>query len=370
MEDLGPVLRHFPNLTRTNGDTLPAATNLPTRRLTGGLINATWALGDHHVLQRLHPIFDATVHLDIAALTAILTDAGVPVPRLVESAAGRPWVELPADGATPEALHGVWRLMTRLPGRTIERVSVPAEAHCAGALVARFHGALRGVAHEFAFTRPGAHDTDAHLARLANSVEAHAGHRLVADVAPIATELAARWADTERPTGLPARIGHGDLKIANLRFAPDGPEATGVLDLDTMAWLDLSVELGDALRSWCNPASEDSPGPTLDVDIFGAAVAGWLTEARDWATAAEVGALVPGLERICLELAARFAWDALEERYFGWNPAIAPTRGDHNLVRARGQLALARQVAAARGRLQALVAQAWSSARPSVRPSA
>ena len=62
--------------------------------------------------------------------------------------------------------------------------------------------------------------------------------------------------------------------------------------------------------------------------------------------------IVPGVERICLELAARFAADALNESYFGWDSAVAPGRGEHNLLRARGQLALALEVRRLRGDLE------------------
>ena len=57
-------------------------------------------------------------------------------------------------------------------------------------------------------------------------------------------------------------------------------------------------------------------------------------------TDAEWAALVPGAERIALELSCRFALDALDESYFGWNPRFGG-RGEHNLLRARGQAALA-----------------------------
>ena len=47
---------------------------------------------------------------------------------------------------------------------------------------------------------------------------------------------------------------------------------------------------------------------------------------------------------ISTELAMRFAADALNESYFGWNAERFPSRGDHNLVRAQGQANLARAV--------------------------
>jgi hypothetical protein len=57
-------------------------------------------------------------------------------------------------------------------------------------------------------------------------------------------------------------------------------------------------------------------------------------------TEAERRALLAGVEWISLELASRFAADALLESYFGWDARRFPGRGEHNLVRARGQLAL------------------------------
>ena len=55
-----------------------------------------------------------------------------------------------------------------------------------------------------------------------------------------------------------------------------------------------------------------------------------------------------GVEWISLELAARFAADALFESYFGWDPARFPGRGEHNLVRARGQWSMHQALVATR----------------------
>jgi hypothetical protein len=57
---------------------------------------------------------------------------------------------------------------------------------------------------------------------------------------------------------------------------------------------------------------------------------------------------VVGLETVCIELAARFAVDVFRDEYFGWDPARFPSRRAHNLVRARGQLALGLAVRATR----------------------
>ena len=342
--DLSAVLQPFGLLDDGRGPQ-PAET-LHVARLSGGLINDTFALGRHFVLQRLHRIFLPTVNLDIAALTPVLAAAGVPVPRIVMAQTGQPWVEF----ADPESQWaGSWRILTRLPGDTLHRLSNPQQARNAGAMVARFHTALRALPHEFHFTRPGAHDTHKHFRILTEAVAAHPDHRLHADVAAVAIELRARWEAWGEIPQLPERIIHGDLKVSNLLFS--GDEVVGVLDLDTMARASLDVELGDALRSWCNTATEDDLAPQFDLATYQAARAGYLEVAGGWLTAAEVAAIGPGVERICLELSARFAADALNESYFGWNPERFVTRGAHNLARARNQLGLARHVASVRGDL-------------------
>jgi len=101
-------------------------------------------------------------------------------------------------------------------------------------------------------------------------------------------------------------------------------------------------------------------GAEVDVPIFTAAMSGYASEAGSQLTEEEWSGMAPGLERIALELAIRFASDALGEAYFGYDPAIG--RGEHNLLRARGQLALARAARRARPQLEAAVSAARTGA--------
>jgi hypothetical protein len=120
----------------------------------------------------------------------------------------------------------------------------------------------------------------------------------------------------------------------------------------------LPFELGDALRSWCNPRGEDVDDADVDVAIFTAAVEGYAAGGGR-PSAAEVSALVDGLFTICVELAARFCADALNESYFGWDERRFPGRGEHNLLRARGQWALAQAAARRRSELGTVVRRAF-----------
>lgn len=315
--------------------------------LTGGLINTTFVVrrGGQPVavLQRLHPVFAPEVNLDLDAVTSHLARQGLVTPRLVRTRAEKAWVT-DDDGRS-------WRALTWVDGTSLQAVPGPALARAGGELVGRFHRAVAELEHDYVFARAGVHDTAAHLARLRERLAAPAldfaegeaarelGHAIVAAAAGL----------PPMPT-LPHRHTHGDLKISNLLFASvaTAPRGVTLVDLDTLGRQTLAFELGDAMRSWCNPRGEDAGGVGFDLAIFAAAIEGWAGPAGRLFSDDERRAIVVGLETVCVELAARFATDVFDDRYFGWDPARFASRRAHNLVRAQGQLALAAAVGAAR----------------------
>ena len=323
------VLAHFPGWE--------VATAEP---LGHGLINQTFLLTAHTrhaVLQRMSPIFSPVINENIAAVTTALVAAGLPTPRLLPTHDGRLWLDLGER-------DGVWRLQTFVPGASFNKVQNPAQARAAGALVARFHRALDGFTYTFRGLREGVHDTAKHLLRLREALNVHAGHRLMAQVEPLAEAILARARSLEPLPTLPPLVCHGDLKLNNILFAGETPPASEqalcLIDLDTVGPMPLGYELGDAWRSWCNIGGEDATAARVDMEVFRASFAGFTSSiGRDLAQA-ERQALLGGVEWISLELASRFATDALFENYFGWDPRRFPSRGEHNLVRSRGQLAL------------------------------
>jgi Ser/Thr protein kinase RdoA (MazF antagonist) len=314
--------------------------------LDGGLINATYVVRERGrpraVLQRLHPIFAAEVNIDLDVVTAHIDAAGMDTPRLVHTSGGARWIE--HEGR-------IWRALTYLDGTTIHRVESPGSARAAGELVGRFHRAVRDLSHAYAFTRAGVHDTAGHLARLERALEtASLDAPVIAEACALGRDIVRAAADLpalEVLAGLPRRHTHGDLKISNILFAPgDIGRARCLLDLDTLGLQSMAYELGDALRSWCNPGGEDAGSAAVDCAIFAAAMEGYRAGAGDLLIAAERASIVPGLETVCVELAARFCVDVFDDSYFGWDSGRYPSRREHNLVRARGQLALARSVRA------------------------
>jgi Ser/Thr protein kinase RdoA (MazF antagonist) len=338
------VLAHFPDLE-----------NAAIEPLGNGLINQTFLVvadGKRFVLQRLAPIFAPRINENIAAVTRAVAAAGLATPSLIPTRDGHLWLDLGRE-------DGVWRLQTFVAGHSFDKVQSPAQARAAGTMVARFHRALDGLSHAFVGMREGVHDTAKHLAYLREALSVHPRHRLISRVRPVAESILSRAEELPPLPGLPPRICHGDLKLNNILFAgaeaPASEQAVCLIDLDTVGPMSLAYELGDAWRSWCNRSGEDAAQASVDLGILRSSFDGYADAIGRALTEQERHALLGGVEWISLELASRFAADALNESYFGWDPVCYASRGDHNLVRGRGQLALHEAFAATRAERETIL---------------
>ena len=319
--------------------------------LAGGLINATYAVHVDDqpvaVLQRLHHVFGAEVNTDIDAVTTHLATQGMATPRLLRTAHDARWVE--HEGR-------IWRALSWQPGQAVASVASPEWAACGGELVARYHSALAGFTYDYRFVRAGVHDTAAHMAklqqRLASAAASAAGPGVddgIDQVRELGQRILAMAASTMTVdlAAMPQRHIHGDLKISNLLFATAPLRGHCLVDLDTVGHGTLAFELGDAMRSWCNPHGEDAGRVTFDIRIFQAAMDAYFAAATSSLgySVVERQSVVHGLLRVCVELAARFCVDIFDDNYFGWDATRFASRRAHNLVRAQGQLDLAQSVA-------------------------
>ncbi|MCG8425337.1 MAG: phosphotransferase [Proteobacteria bacterium] len=345
--------------------------------IADGLINQTHVVRQggvaRAVIQRLHPIFAAEVNIDLDRVTRHIARAGLDTPLLLRTRDGARWVAVSdptestdrpnsrprdrADGAEAGADKPViWRALTYLEGSTIHCLAGRESARSAGALVGSFHRALADFDHDYVFTRVGAHDTAGHLARLRRaltgrvspereSTRAVGDAALRADAHRLGGEILAMASDLPVLGDLPLRHSHGDLKISNVLFYPgDVTRARCLIDLDTLGLQTIAYELGDAMRSWCNRQGEDAARPEVDETLFAAAMDGYRSTIGNLLGDSEWASIVPGWQTVCIELSARFCVDIFDDSYFGWDSTRFATRGEHNLVRARSQLVLARSV--------------------------
>ncbi len=309
-----------------------------TEEILTGHINRTWRVtheGKAFALQWLNPIFAPEVHLDMEAITSRLQGMGLVTPRLVRTSSGKLWAE--------DHEAGVWRLFTWIEGKNHLSADSPEMCHEAGRLLGKFHSALWDFRHEFAFTRLGVHDTQKHISNLSMSLKKHAEHSEFDSIAPVAHDILDEFSTLDLDISSPERIVHGDPKLSNIVFDQQG-KAICMLDLDTLARMPIALELGDALRSWCNPAGEEME-PDFRLDFFSSALEGYARAMVGKATREDWGPIPRWTRIISLELAARFCTDALEESYFRWDAQKFASASEHNLLRAKVQLSLAKSMA-------------------------
>ncbi len=310
-----------------------------------GLINRTWRVrapgGACYALQRLNPVLDPEIHEHIEAVTVHIAAQGMPTPRLLHT---------PGGGLCMQRKDGVWRVLSWLEGKCRSRLENARQAEQAGALLARFHRALTHFDRPLAGKRRPIHEPPRRFAELDRALTAHPDHPLHGEAGKLRRRTMEIVAGLPPMPATPARVAHGDPKIDNMLFTSAG-EGLAMVDLDSLARLSLPLELGDAFRSWCNPAGEDSARTEFSEELFRAARSGYLAVA-DFITDNEKSRLVDATLWITLELTARFAADILNDSYFGWNPERFASRSQHNLIRARGQLRLAESLLAQRPSLR------------------
>jgi Ser/Thr protein kinase RdoA (MazF antagonist) len=307
------------------------------RVLAGGLINRSFSArrsnGQECVLQCVNPIFPACINDDIDAVTRHLQRKGLTTPLLLGSRSG---------GLHVSAGNEIWRLLTKVRGVSHEELPTDEHASEAGRVLGNFHRALGDFDRPLKNRRPPVHDIERHLGNLRQALEAHDRHPAQADVAELSERIFAHARGIPHPVKSADRLVHGDPKISNVIF--DKGKGICMIDLDTITRIPVAVELGDALRSWCNPDTEDSAEADFCLERFRLALEGYRGAAPDLLSRTEWQAVPNAARSIAIELAARFAADALNESYFGWDNARFASASEHNLARARAQLQLGERI--------------------------
>ena len=155
-------------------------------------------------------------------------------------------------------------------------------------------------------------------------------------------DLACRLTDLNREGKLPLRVTHNDTKINNVLFHPEDNSAMIVIDLDTVMPGLIGHDFGDAIRFAANIVEEDckeAEKAGVDLEVFRAFAEGFLSQTAGTLTQEEVDTLALSCFVLTAELATRFLADYLDgDLYFNTKYP------GHNLVRARCQIALAKDM--------------------------
>lgn len=138
------------------------------------------------------------------------------------------------------------------------------------------------------------------------------------------------------------KVIHNDPKVNNILFDKKTNDVKCVIDLDTVMPGSILYDFGDAIRSLFTGDSEDAVNPNeLKVipEIYQAYLEGYYSKAKTFLNEKEISLLPFSAWLITTELAMRFVEDyLLGDVYFH------VTRANQNLNRARGQVALAKDI--------------------------
>ncbi len=157
-------------------------------------------------------------------------------------------------------------------------------------------------------------------------------------------ELAGKLQKLHEEGKIPLRATHNDTKCNNVLFDEATNEALTVIDLDTVMPGLVMWDFGDAVRFAANSAVEDEPdlsAVSLDMARYEAFTKGFISRCGSILNKTELENMALGAIVITMELASRFLDDYLTgDKYFKTDYP------GHNLIRARCQIALAKDMEA------------------------
>lgn len=156
----------------------------------------------------------------------------------------------------------------------------------------------------------------------------------------------ASWAsileNAKNQGNLPLRTIHGDPKVNNVMFDIATGKAISVIDLDTVKPGLVHYDIGDCLRSGCNPAGEETEqweDVHFDLDLCQSILQGYLSVAQAFLKENDYAYIYESIRLIAFELGLRFFTD-----YLAGNIYFKVKYPEHNLLRALVQFKLTESI--------------------------
>ena len=241
-----------------------------------------------------------------------------------------------------------WRMTNYVPSITYNAVTDLDVVRNAGKAFGEFQMDLADFdITELTETIPGFHNTRQRYETLIRSIREDKAGRAAQVREEIGfllsvQDTACKLTDLQLAGELPLRVTHNDTKINNVLFNPQDNSAMIVIDLDTVMPGLMGHDFGDAIRFAANYAEEDCRDLDkvgVNLDVFRAFAEGFLSMTAKTMTEKEVETLALSCFVLTAELASRFLADYLDgDLYFNIKSP------DHNLVRTRCQIALAKDM--------------------------
>ena len=146
---------------------------------------------------------------------------------------------------------------------------------------------------------------------------------------------------------------HGDPKINNIMIDESTGQAVSIIDLDTVKPGLIHYDIGDCLRSCCNPLGEETEQidtVCFDTDLCKAILQGYLGVANGFLTESDYAYMYDAIRLITFELGLRFFTD-----YLKGNVYFKVRHEEHNLQRALVQLRLAESIEAQESEIRTII---------------
>ncbi len=237
-----------------------------------------------------------------------------------------------------------YRVMEYIPESVTHESITPELAEAAGRAFGEFQRIVAPLAPQLKETIPHFHDMEHRLEQLSDAVKADVAGRVreCKDMLEEIDQLVAEATVPEklyREGKLPLRVCHCDTKVNNILFDKEG-SILCVIDLDTVMPSLILSDYGDFLRTGACTTPEDEPDLSLigiNREIYDKFTEGYL-ETATFLTPAEKELLHTGMFRFAYMQAVRFLTD-----YLNGDTYFKTQYPEHNLVRAKAQLCLAKQ---------------------------
>lgn len=259
-----------------------------------------------------------------------------------------------------------WRAITLIEGaKTYGRIQNVTHARESGFALGHFHDLLSDLdPTELHDTLPGFHITPNYLTAYDEILSDSVAQQRQQGAQQKAVQTTMRFIDERRGWSsvledalaqgqLTMRSIHGDPKVDNILIDNETLRAVSIIDLDTVKPGLVHYDIGDCLRSCCNPAGEetaDLDAVRFDVDLCRAILEGYLNEATGFFTEADYLYVYDSIRLIAFELGLRFFSDYLSgDRYF------KTTYPEHNLQRALVQFRLVSSIEAQESAIRTIV---------------